>query len=417
MVLNLLIGRIKTKRMKSIFTTAIFCATFLINGFAQNIDDNKVSFQYIQLPLQKVNSAYTSYEVRVTHSYKKSNEDSLAVLQQRKDLADKTYKSQYDLWLAQKKNIDKTYYTQQAQYEKTINAGGTATAPVAPVYPAAPLYVPVDLPRMHSEITDNEVSSLIDIKGFTKGLGGSILTINILGIRDVKIIETKSGSGATTKYDYKCQYVLPVEVTFETPTEGALLKKMMFEGVQYQAMKSYSSRYEYLLWLMDNEQQFYRDLERDARKRAIADINQNLNNEFGFVPSTRALELYTVKKYRDYQYADVTAAYTLTIQALNLVAKDRNRASAQQKIDQAVVKWKLILEESNLSDDKARVNDKITSMIYCNLAELLMWRGDFDQAELYNNLALNSGVAKSRNHAERMVGFYADQRKRWQVHY
>jgi hypothetical protein len=191
----------------------------------------------------------------------------------------------------------------------------------------------------------------------------------------------------------------------------------MFEGIQYQSMKSYGSRYEYLLWLMDNEQQFYRDLERDARKRAISEINQILNNEFGFVPQTRGVELYTVKKYRDYEYSDVTTAYTLTTQALNLVAKDRNRTAAYDKIDQAVIKWKQILEESNLVDDKARVNDKITSMIYCNLAELLMWRGDFDQAELYNNLALNSGVMKSRNHAERMVGFYADQRKRWQIHF
>jgi hypothetical protein len=190
--------------MKTIFTTAIFCATFIVTAFSQNIDDNKVSFQYIQLPLQKINSAFTSYEVREVHSYKKSNEDSLAVLQQRKEIADKLYKTQYDLWLTQKRNIDKTYYAQQAQYEKTINAGGTATAPVVPVYPVAPLYVPIEAPRMHTEMTDTDVSNSIDIKGFTKGLGGSILTINVLGIRDVRIIETKSGSGAATKYDYKC---------------------------------------------------------------------------------------------------------------------------------------------------------------------------------------------------------------------
>jgi hypothetical protein len=403
--------------MRSIFTTTIFCLTTVLSVFSQNIDDNKVNFQFIQLPLQKINPAYTSYEVRTIHTYKKANEDSLAVFTQRKELAERTYKSQYDLWVTQRKNIDKTYFAQLAQYEKTVNSGVAATMPIAPVYPAAPQFIPVEMPRINADITDAEVNSAMDIKGFTKGLGGSILTINILPIRDIRIIETKTGTGATTKYEYKCQYVLPVEVTFETPTEGALLKKIMFEGIQYQAMKSYPSKYDYLLWLMDNEQQFYRDLERDARKRALSDINQNLNMEFGFVPSTRSLELYSVKKYRDYGYSDFTTAFTLTTQALNLVAKDRNRSSAYDKIDQAVVKWKLLLEESNLIDDKARINDKITAVIYCNLAELLMWRGDFDQAELYNNLALNSGVMKARNHAERMVGFYADQRKRWQIHF
>ncbi len=403
--------------MRSVFTTAIFLLTIGLNVFSQNIDDTKVSFQYIQLPLQKVNPAFTNYEVRVIHSYKKSNEDSLAVLQQRKEIAEKLYKTQYDLWLIQKKSIDRTYFAQQAQYEKTVNSGGAATPPTVPIYPAAPVYVPVELPRMHAELSDIEVANGIDIKGFTKGLGGSILTINVLGIRDVRIIETKTGNGATTKYEYKCQYVLPIEVTFETPTDGALLKKMYFDGIQYHSMKSYSSRYDYLLWLMDNEQQFYRDLERDARKKSISEINQLLNNEFGFVPTTRNAELYLVKKYRDYEYSDITTAFTLTTQALNLVGKERNRSAAYEKIDQAVIKWKQILEESNLVDDKARVNDKITGMIYCNLAELLLWRGDFDQAELYNNLALNSGVAKSRNHAERVVGFHAEQRKRWQVHF
>jgi hypothetical protein len=124
-----------------------------------------------------------------------------------------------------------------------------------------------------------------------------------------------------------------------------------------------------------------------------------------------------VKKYRDYDYTDVIAAYTASTQALNLVSKDRNRASAYDKLDQAIVKWKNILQDSNPTDEKSRINDKVSAVIYCNLAELLAWRGDYDQAELYTNMALNSGVMKARNHAERMVGFYADQKKRWQVHF
>ena len=97
--------------------------------------------------------------------------------------------------------------------------------------------------------------------------------------------------------------------------------------------------------------------------------------------------------------------------------RDRDRSSAKEKLDQAINAWKAILTESNLSDDKARINDKVTAMIQCNLAELYSWRGDYDQAELHKNLALNSGVNKFRNHAERVQGFYADQKKRWSVHF
>jgi hypothetical protein len=47
----------------------------------------------------------------------------------------------------------------------------------------------------------------------------------------------------------------------------------------------------------------------------------------------------------------------------------------------------------------------------------LIWKGDFDQAELYVNLALNSKVFKFKNQAERVQGFYADQKARWSVHF
>jgi hypothetical protein len=399
------------------FFTVLFSLPLLSSSIAQNIDDNNITFGYVQLPLQKLSTAISSYEIRVVHSYKSANEDSLKVFQQRKELVEKNYRSQYDLWLTQKKNIDKQYYAQLAQYEKNVNAGIAATVPAAPIYPASPLYIPVEAPRMHTDISDTEVGSTIDIKGFTKALGGAILTIDILPIRDIRIIETKSGSGASVRYEYRCQYILPVDVSFDTPTDGSRLKKRLFDVVQFETMRTYNSRWEYLSWLADNEQQFYRDLERSARKRAFADINALLNDEFGYAVINRSAEIYSVKKYRDYDYTDVVTAYTASTQALSNVGKDRNRATAMDKLDQAILQWKNILQDSNPSDEKSRVNDKISAVIYCNLAELLVWRGDFDQAELYVNLALNSGVMKARNHAERVQAFYADQKKRWQVHY
>jgi hypothetical protein len=112
----------------------------------------------------------------------------------------------------------------------------------------------------------------------------------------------------------------------------------------------------------------------------------------------------------------VTIAYTKTVQALMLVSQDRNRASAKTKIDEALAEWKMIMEESNTYDDKARINDKITAMIQCNMAELLVWKGDFDQAQVNVNLAINEG-GKFKRHANGEQYFYADQKKRWDVHY
>lgn len=402
--------------MKKITTLLVILSAFF-GALAQNVDDNKVNFSYIQLPNQKVNPMFKTYEVRVNHIYKTANNDSLTIYNARKEAAQKAYDLQFATWTEQKKTIEKTYLAQMAAYEKATNAGTPATLPANPVYPAAPVLSSMDNVKLHGEITDTDVSNSIVLQGFEKGLGGSIITVDIYPIRSVKIIETKTGTGASTKYEYKCQYILPMEITFETPTDGKLYKKILFDNIQNYGMKSYASKFEYQAWLIDNKDKFFTDMERDVRKSALNDVNQILNNEFGFVKSTRGTEIYTIKKYKDYDYKDVVEAYTLTTQAFTLVGKDRNRASAIPKLDVAITKWKNILEESNTIDEKARVNDKITAMIQCNLAELLIWKGDFDGAELYMNLALNSGVMKFRNHAERVQGFYADQRKRWDANY
>jgi len=399
------------------YTLLLLFATILVAGKAQNVDDNKVSFPFIQLPLQKVNSMYTTYEVRTNHLYTNANKDSLTVYTARTEAAKKAYEIQYAAWLEQKKALDRNYFAQMAAYEKAVNAGTVATLPLNPVYPVAPIMPTMEKMRLNSEILDNDVANAINLEGFQKGLGGIMITIDIHPIRSVKIIETKSGTGPTTKYDYKCQYILPVEVTFETPTEGKLYKKILFDNIQNYSMKSYASKYEYMAWYMDNIDKFYLDMERDVRRQALSQVNQLLNNEFGFIKSSRGVEIYSVKKYKDYDYKDVIEAYTITTQALNLVGKDRNRASAIPKLDQAITKWNTILQQSNVADEKSRINDKVTAMIQCNLAELYAWKGDYDQAELFMNLALNSGVYKFKNHAENVAGFYADQKMRWNVHY
>jgi hypothetical protein len=236
-------------------------------------------------------------------------------------------------------------------------------------------------------------------------------------MRSNKIIERKSGSGAGTKYDYTYQYILPVGITVTTPDGTVLLKQILMDELQNEHLKSFSSQYDYLVWKIDNEQSLFKNIEQKARANAFSNVNQLLNDQFGFVKMTRETEIYTVKKYKQYEYSDVTAAYTATAQALALVSKDKNRATAIPKLDQAIAKWKGILEESNLYDEKARVNDKITAMIHCNLAELYAWKGDYNNAELELNLALNSGVFKFKNHSERMKDFYTAQRTRWEIHY
>jgi hypothetical protein len=157
-------------------------------------------------------------------------------------------------------------------------------------------------------------------------------------------------------------------------------------------------------------------LETAARAKAITETNRYLNSQIGYRQVSRTAEIYAVKKYKSYDYSDVTMAYTKTVQALMLVSQDRDRSAAMDKIEEAIADWDMIMEESNTYDKKARINSKITAMIQCNLAELYAWKGEYDKAEMYTNLAISAG-GKFKRHANGEKGFYADQKKRWNVHY
>ena len=202
---------------------------------AQNINDNKVSFSYIQLPLIKIDDGLTKYEVRVSHAYLDANKDSLALHETRKTTAQESFDRALLTYQNTCAAIKRNYLTNMARWEKQTNAGVTTSEgfplpkPVYPVYPTPPVYPTIEVPRLHKDYDEEIVKRAINIEGFESGLGGSILSLNLLPIRNVRIIKTRKGSGAATKYQYKCEYILPVELKLETPTQGPILERVLFQ--------------------------------------------------------------------------------------------------------------------------------------------------------------------------------------------
>lgn len=390
---------------------------------AQNIADNKVNFSYIQLPSVKIAKSFTKYEVRAEHDYLKANEDSLSLYKARVELARKVFEEQLVLHQKQKDSIDRAYFSSMASWERNANLGmtnpdGTAlSSPTAPVYPTAPTMQTYKSPILHTEFADNKVTENVSVQGYEKGLGGFIVTYTLHGIRHSGITETKKNSGAETKYEFKAGYVLPITIKVETPTQGVVWEQKVLENVRYTDLKSHKTSYDHKLYMLDHKEEVYKEIEEAARTEAIRSATVLLNEKIGYLEKGRQIEVYSVNNHKGYDYSDVTTAYTTTTQALILVKNDRNRSGAQSKIDEAIAQWKSILTESNLRDSKARINDKITAMIQCNLAELYVWKADFNNCDLYTNLALNSGEGKAKRYIRDQQGFYADQKARWKANY
>ena len=406
---------------KLILSISILCGFSFV--FGQNMNDNKVTFTYIQLPMIQIDDQFDKYEVRTEHDYKRANEDSIAINELRQEAALTMYKQLSIQHNIQRDSLDRIYLRKLATWEKSINAGvtnpnGTAlTKPAPPMYPEAPMFPIQKDPMFHTDYEDTKITSVINLSGYEKGLGGFLVTLTVHPIQHGSIVMEKSGSGSATKYKYKSPYTLPITVKIESPTQGVLLEKRLYDTQKYYKMKDQSSQYDHALYMMDNKEAFYLQVEEYARKQAINSLNDYINGQIGFVKKKRTAEIYTVKKYKSYNYNDVDFAFKKTVAALQAVKNDDDRSGAMDLIDEALEVLNEVLLESNDYDKKSRINSKITAMLECNKMELLMWKAEFDEVDGMISLLINSGEGKAKRHARGQQGFYADQRLRWEANY
>ena len=140
----------------------------LITGvtFGQNVQDQKVSFNYIQLPSNPIAKGISNFNlVTDLSAYVKSNEDSMAVYQN-KLIA---FEAEFATWLADKKRVDKLYLMDLAKWERAVNA--TVSPSVAPVMPIKPPYAnqpvkeEIRLPLLTEDVTEVQTNASINLEG------------------------------------------------------------------------------------------------------------------------------------------------------------------------------------------------------------------------------------------------------------
>lgn len=407
----------KNQVLYCIFTMCSFAS------FGQNINDHKISFNYVQLPLIKVDPQFNQYEILVENDFERANADSLTMYAAREAAAMEFFKSQSAIYYRQRDSLDRLYLTSLSVWEKNTNAGvknadgSDLEKPAPPMYPFAPIYPNIPTPILHAPFTADGITDRVELAGFQRGSGAVQITVTIHPIRNIRISSAKKGVGSATNYEYTAHYVLPIGLKVSSPSQGILMQTTLFDTERTYKMRDQKSQYDHELYMMDNNEAFFRELEAYARAQALTRANNHLNSNFGFVEKTRTTEIYSVKSFKGYDYTDVTNAMTKTNKALQAIGSDRDRSDALTDIQDAMNAIKGILEDSNLSDNKARINDKITAMLQCNLIELYIWQAQFDKANGTINIVLNSGEGKAKRHLNDETNFYADQRKRWEANY
>lgn len=382
---------------KLIYFTCLFCLPVT----AQNIDDNFVTFNYTQLPLTSVEEGLRSYRFEVVTDVEGANRDSTSTYQIRLDNAVTLYQKRMETWLS------KMSLLQQQE-----NSSGLSQSMN---YPAKPSLDLVLKPVQHSTTT-NASAEGIKISGFSEGGNGLLVKYTLLPLKNVKFSYSKKGEAANTKYDYKCSYVLQAKMEVIDPSNTVLFEKIV-GGTQIKSLGKYKSTYDFAKWYMNNRTSFYSQIESEGRKAAVSGSSGSLDSQFGYINKSRKAEIYSVKKYKDYDYTDVILAFDQTSEALIQIEGSRDRSEAMDALDNAREMWLTILEESNLQNKKERINAKISAMIWCNLAEIAVWMADFNEADNQVSKTMNSGVFKAKSHIKGEKSFYADQKTRWNANF
>ena len=388
----------KITTMKKIMVLACLIS---LQVTGQNIDDNFVNFNYTQLPLISVDESLRSYRFEVVTDVEGANMDSTTTYQIRLDNAVSIYQKRMDTWLSKMSLI-----------QQQENATGTSQSANYPPKPSLELVVK---PVQHT-VTTNASAEGIKISGFNEGDNGLLVRYTLLPIKNVKFSYSKKGEAANTKYDYKCSYILQAKMEVIDPSNTVLFEKMVGRA-KTKGLGKYKSTYDFAKWYMNNRETFYAQIESEGRKAAIAGSGSALDNQFGYINKSRKAEIYSVKKYKDYDYTDVIMAYNQTTEALLKVGNDRDRSGAMDDLEEAREMWLKILEESNLQNKKERINAKISAVIWCNLAEIAIWMADFNEADNQVSKTMNSGIMKAKSHIKGEKSFYADQKNRWNANF
>lgn len=370
-------------------------ASILLAGasFAQNVDDQKITFNHIQLPSNPIKGPKV-YTIELNHDkYLAANEDSLAAYDARLTLAE----SQLVTWIEQKKKVDQAYLLEMDKWQKSVHAGTPTAQPVKPPYPEMPkLKEELDEPILTTDISEGIVDGAIRLEGFTKGEGGAVIKITFEGLKNATVEKKITGSGTTTKYEYYAKYEMPATLTIEVPGQGIVINENINFGQKSKLINKFDSEYSFEYWRIDNYDQFWKTTQQQELTSMLASMNDLINDKCGFPTKSYATEVYTVKKHKGQDYSDLIDGYTTAKSGYDLIYKDISKADAKKKLGEAISIWENALKESDMNDNKARINEKVTALLYVNIAEAYMWMDEWSAADGYIQKAKIIGVAAGK---------------------
>ena len=348
--------------MKKIFLSFILFAIFSFS-YSQKIDENKVSFEYVQYPLEPISKDITNYTTKVVQAYEpsvKAQKD--AYKQQVKDANDKYNADMvdYNKKVAEadaKYNADMAAYNQKTLKEKVVEKDLLNEKKPQKQMPSLPSKTVPAEGHYQKLFTPEVLASGIKLEGF-KNLPTNAVTITItmagfemLEPEPKSNISTRTENGVSsqvTQYYYLISYRHTMGVKVEVPGKGVVLDEMPAKLAEYKTAQTpgfYSDAELSYYWNNVNTQNtFVTSLEEKAVKDNFDYIAGYLNDKYGYLKVKREIEVNVVKEHEGLNYDDYQQAYEAAIAGLNQLTTSKDQAALN--LTKASEIWEAAMKES-----------------------------------------------------------------------
>lgn len=385
--------------MRLPFTLAGAALLATVAAHGQSIDAQKVTFDYVRLPLIPLPAGTHNYSPEVVLRYAEDVKQQKAAhesaVTEAKTKAEKD-KQEYKAQSLKEKALNRFLLDQRKPGEAVIPPANY-TAQLYDAKTLASTYVTVSgLQRATGPEGDLHVTVSLD--GFTLGPTTSIM------MRDGRKVDA-TATGAGLKQAYEVSYKSPVAIKVMTKDGTVLSDELLEASTTYTTVATdvYGSA---------EQPTFLRQLDENIMKTNMKLVTEYLDSKFGQRVVTRNTSIWVISD-KKVNYDEYPQAYVKALMGYKMQADQARAADGRKQIGEAVALWDKALTESNPKDKKARIDEKVTAATLFNDAEANLWMNNFDEAELLLARLKLLDISRYNTLAKELGTVVQDQRTRY----
>ncbi|MEO5777016.1 MAG: hypothetical protein ABIQ27_08920 [Flavobacterium sp.] len=381
---------------KIITLLAIFIGVSTTNG--QSIESVRMAFTQTLFPKKVLPDNVKTYSCTITTPYLKDDSTFRQIAEDKYQAELKNYPNkvkdaqkeydevtlkEYDKSVAgakEKYKLESDEFNKMSKLEKLalIDKRPTLNIPPKPVFVNPPLPYVQSINTGDVIIMDPEVltKNYIKISGFAPANDGLKIKIDfkpfewvepVAAIVDVENYNPQTREKFITKQtQFVTKYRQPA--TLEIKLNNEVLKTGVYaETGTYQILTTGSKPNRL-------------SIERPLAENTLTNMNNYLNETYGYPKITRNVVLFYVKNKKG-EYDDVEKAKDFAVSGYKNYAA--NTEAAVEDIDNAISIWEKVISEVNYDDSKARIDEKVGTAILKNLIFATIVTNEFEKADKY----------------------------------